>query len=318
MKRSRKLVTRDLCRVERLLDWHYCWKQVMLCGSVLWFDRLIPNYITAGIRALSVTWHHIAKGLFWMCPTFSATWHSGEGTIGNSGPRFPAFPLIQYVSRRKLYNFRTPHWAISKTQTMRRPEHHQSALSSLTLWWWKKGNTILRIPKPNKIPINFWKSNHATVISDKDGILLSLNPVPFPFQSRTLSVVGGGIREIIFYVSYFLCKLYKIFSLWIQIFQTFTERMILNIDFSNAFVFKNQITMRVCQAARLCPTLRDPKDCSPPGSSVCGILQAGMLEWVATPSSRGLPNPGIEPGSLMSPALAGRSFTTSATWEAPK
>ena len=146
--------------------------------------------------------------------------------------------------------------------------------------------------------------------------MLSLNPVPFPFQSRTLCVVGGGIREIIFYVSYFLCKLCKIFSLWIQIFQTFTERMILNTYFSNGF--KNQITMRVCQAARLCPTLRDPKDCSPPGSSVCGILQAGMLEWVATPSSRGLPNPGIEPGSLMSPALAGRSFTTSATWEDPK
>lgn len=93
---------------------HHFWKQVMLCGSVLWFDRLIPNYITAGIRALSVTWHHIAKGLFWLCPTFSATWHSGESTTGILGPRFPAFPLIQHVSRRKLYNFRTPHWAISK------------------------------------------------------------------------------------------------------------------------------------------------------------------------------------------------------------
>ena len=30
-----------------------------------------------------------------------------------------------------------------------------------------------------------------------------------------------------------------------------------------------------------------------------------------------LPDPGIEPGSLMSPALAGRFFITSATWEAP-
>jgi len=30
-----------------------------------------------------------------------------------------------------------------------------------------------------------------------------------------------------------------------------------------------------------------------------------------------LPDPGIEPGSLMSPALAERFFTTSATWEAP-
>ena len=36
-----------------------------------------------------------------------------------------------------------------------------------------------------------------------------------------------------------------------------------------------------------CPTLCDPADCSPPGSSVHGILQARTLMWVAMPSSRG-------------------------------
>ena len=55
-------------------------------------------------------------------------------------------------------------------------------------------------------------------------------------------------------------------------------------------------------------------DYSPPGSSVCGILQARILEWVAMPSSSGdLPDPGIKP---VSPALAGGFFTTSAIWEA--
>ena len=38
---------------------------------------------------------------------------------------------------------------------------------------------------------------------------------------------------------------------------------------------------------QLCPTLCDLMDCSPPGSSVRGILQARILEWVAVPSSRG-------------------------------
>ena len=70
-------------------------------------------------------------------------------------------------------------------------------------------------------------------------------------------------------------------------------------------------------------------DCSPPGSSVHGILQARVLEWVVPFFSPGaLPDPGIEPVSLMSPVLAGRLFflfsfffffffffTTSATWE---
>ena len=58
-------------------------------------------------------------------------------------------------------------------------------------------------------------------------------------------------------------------------------------------------------------------DYSPPGSSVHGILQAGILEWVAMPSSRGSSQPRIEPTSLMSPALAGGFFSTGATWEAP-
>ena len=60
-----------------------------------------------------------------------------------------------------------------------------------------------------------------------------------------------------------------------------------------------------------CPTLCNPMDCSPPGFSVHGILQARILEWVAMPSSKGdLPEPGIEPFSFMSPALADRFFTT--------
>ena len=43
------------------------------------------------------------------------------------------------------------------------------------------------------------------------------------------------------------------------------------------------------------PTLCDPVDCSPPGSSVHGILQARILEWVAISSSTDLPHPEIEP-----------------------
>jgi len=53
-----------------------------------------------------------------------------------------------------------------------------------------------------------------------------------------------------------------------------------------------------------------------PGFSLYGIPQARILEWVAILSPGDLPNPGIKPTSLMSPALAGRFFTTSATWGA--
>ena len=53
-----------------------------------------------------------------------------------------------------------------------------------------------------------------------------------------------------------------------------------------------------CLVAQLCPTLCDPVDCSPPGSSVHGIFQARILEWLLPfPSPGDLPNPGIEPRS---------------------
>ena len=57
-------------------------------------------------------------------------------------------------------------------------------------------------------------------------------------------------------------------------------------------------------------------DCSPPGYSVHGVLQASILDWAIVSPSMDLPDPGIEPMSLMSPALTGRFFTTSASWEA--
>ena len=51
------------------------------------------------------------------------------------------------------------------------------------------------------------------------------------------------------------------------------------------------------------PSSCDRMDCSPPGSSVHGIIPA-ILEWVAISSSRDLPDLGTEPVSPASPALA--------------
>ena len=63
-------------------------------------------------------------------------------------------------------------------------------------------------------------------------------------------------------------------------------------------------------------TLCKPMGYSLPGSSVHGILQERILEWVVTPSSRRSSPPRSKLTSHLSPALAGRFFTTSTTWEA--
>ena len=83
------------------------------------------------------------------------------------------------------------------------------------------------------------------------------------------------------------------------------------------------------EVAQSCPTLSDPMNCSPPGSSLHGIFQARVLEWGAIafseeywsgllfPSPGALPtHPGIKPAVRVPPALARGSFTTSTTWEA--
>ena len=69
--------------------------------------------------------------------------------------------------------------------------------------------------------------------------------------------------------------------------------------------------MFVC--AQLCLPFCNPLDCNLPGSSVHGIFQTRILEWVAKfPPPKELPNSGIKPASLMPPALAGGHC---ATWE---
>ena len=57
--------------------------------------------------------------------------------------------------------------------------------------------------------------------------------------------------------------------------------------FTLPYSFKNQINSLCVLVTQLRLTLCDPMDCSPPGSSVCGILQARILEWVAISSSKG-------------------------------
>ena len=66
--------------------------------------------------------------------------------------------------------------------------------------------------------------------------------------------------------------------------------------------------------AQLCLTLCNPRDCSPPGSSVLGVLQARILKWVTIPFSRGSSQPGNQTWVSL---IAGRFFTSWATREAP-
>ena len=66
-----------------------------------------------------------------------------------------------------------------------------------------------------------------------------------------------------------------------------------------------------------CQTLWDPVDCVTPGSSVRGIPRQEYRSGLPCTPPGDLPDPGIEPVSLTSPALAGGFFTTRTTSETP-
>ena len=75
-----------------------------------------------------------------------------------------------------------------------------------------------------------------------------------------------------------------------------------------------------CSVAQSCPTLCDPMDPTlTPTGLLCPWEFSRQEYWsgLPCPAPGDLPHPGIEPALLTSPILAGRFFTTSATWEAP-
>ena len=72
------------------------------------------------------------------------------------------------------------------------------------------------------------------------------------------------------------------------------------------FLLQCMKVKRASEVAQSCPTLFDPTDCSLPGSSVHGIFQARVLEWVAISFSRGSSQPR---GRTQVSCTASRRFT---------
>ena len=74
--------------------------------------------------------------------------------------------------------------------------------------------------------------------------------------------------------------------------QTFVDKvMSLLVNMLSRWVITFLPRSSESEVTQSCPTLCDPMDCGLPGSSVCGIFQARILEWVAISFSRGYSQP---------------------------
>ena len=102
-----------------------------------------------------------------------------------------------------------------------------------------------------------------------------------------------------------------LFSLWSL--ASLLARICLNQEGKKEYFHSRDITKCLCilcVCAQVCPTLRDPMDCSPPGSPVHADFQARILEWVANSYSRGSSWPRDWNCVSCISSTAGRFFTT--------
>ena len=128
-----------------------------------------------------------------------------------------------------------------------------------------------------------------------------------PFQSLSLFSTSCPRKRVISYTlssSFFLFPLVIPSTLWSPHLPLCLQSWIMPLM---------KPCMHVCVHAKSlqsCLTHRDPVDCSPAGSSVHGILQVRILEWVAISSSRGSSGPRDQTHICCGSCIAGRFFTT--------
>ena len=78
------------------------------------------------------------------------------------------------------------------------------------------------------------------------------------------------------------------------------------------------LSIYAAKSRQSCPTLCDPIDSSPPGSSIPGILQARTLEWVAISFSNIYPEETKIETDTCIPLFIAALFTTGRTWKQPR
>ena len=100
-----------------------------------------------------------------------------------------------------------------------------------------------------------------------------------------------------------------------QMFHSQTAIFNLSNIFFTVILQWNYSSVHSCSVTQSCPSLFDPMDCNLPGSSIHGILQARIVEWVAISSSKGFSYPGSKPASASISCIADGFFIDRATRE---
>ena len=129
---------------------------------------------------------------------------------------------------------------------------------------------------------------------------------------RNQNIRMRKVPEIIIQAYLFILKMRKLRQMETTLFKDTTcfgwEYLELP-DSKSSALYSGEQECVCAKSLQLCPTLCDPMDCNPPGSSVHGILQARLLEWVAMPFSRESSRPRDRTHVSCGSCIAGAFFT---------
>ena len=128
------------------------------------------------------------------------------------------------------------------------------------------------------------------------------------YTNDYICMLTGGMREPPEMLEIFCIQIYKVVT---QAFTFIKHLICIFKDCTQKNYYQQRLVVLLCcccSVASTCPTFCDPVDCSPPGSSVHGVLQARILWWVALP--RGSSQPRDQTPIFYVSCFAGRFFTT--------
>ena len=167
----------------------------------------------------------------------------------------------------------------------------------------------LRKAKANTTALPSFPSPAAEQLPQEQNLMLIATVHP-PFMSPKFSCRLWGAANLVLVFIWFL---FPLFQVSVEI-RGCLLLLKWTLFFCGLLVLPHSLASVSCVVVALsCPALCDPKDCSPPGSSVHGILQTSILEWVASSFSRGSSQ--CRDQTRVS-QIAGRSFTVWASREA--
>ena len=154
----------------------------------------------------------------------------------------------------------------------------QRSLACCSPWGHKESDTTQQLNNNSNIAANIWRTSTRGLLDFSNQLFSSI----FQFLIHQRSSISHFLHNIISHFHFKPSQMYQLIFIILYLYTIFINDINIYVG-----IYKLYIYCLHAKSLKLCSTLCDLMDCSPPGSSVHGVLQEKILECIAMPSSRG-------------------------------